>query len=340
MKISVIYGYSEASPDDLKYIENLLGKYDIESSIMYVDDLEKLDKDIDLIITIGGDDIILKTLLYLYDKEIPLLSLYGRRSRGFLYVAGINLFPELLNEIIRRNYIVEDRVRLAIKMGSKTLPPVLNDAVILSKVSGRLIRYSLYINNEFIWRDDADGVIVSTPTGSTAYALSAGGSIIKDANVFEIVPINTLIPTHKPIVTSSKNRILICDLTPDEYILILDGQIRIEIDTDKIEFYRSKYRARFIKLRDSTNFSIDKRLVRRMIPSAEADILKDMPPSAKLIYKVLEYEGPLTYRELLIKSGLPARTLRYALNKLLSRGIIIKSHLDRDVRKMIYMLKK
>jgi len=338
MKVAVIYGQDEVKDRDISMLSKLLDRYKIDSIIIDENNLTKIDKNINLLITVGGDHLILKALLYFSDKEVPILGLHGRRSEGFLYLASIDLFPKILNEVIKGNYVIEDRIRLALEMGVKKLPSALNEIAIFSKMSGRLIRYSLYINNEFIWRDDADGVIISTPTGSTAYALSAGGSIIRDADVFEIVPVNTLIPTHKPIITSCKNEIIINDLNPNENILIIDGQVRVNVETERIRLYLAKQRARFIKLKDSTVFNIDKRLVRRILPTAKTHAIEGLPPSVKLVYKVLEYEGPLTYKELIDKSGLPTRTARYALKILLDRGMIVKSYLNRDAKKTIYKL--
>lgn len=336
MKLALIHGLGELSKRDFEMIDKILTRYRIGYRIFSEGELEYLEKDLNLIIVIGGDRVLIKSLLILSDFGTPILSLYGRRSKGFLYVAGIDSFSEVLHEVIIGNYIIEDRTRIATEFNNKMLAPALNEVAIFSKLSGRLIRYSLFINGEFIWRDDADGVIISTPTGSTAYALSAGGSIIKNADVFEIVPVNSLIPTHKPMVTSSKNEILVSDLAPNENVLVIDGQIRVVIESETVKFYKAKFNARFIRLKKNSIFNIDKRLVRRIIPGVKHENVIQLPPSAKLVYKVLEYEGPLTYREILEKSGLPSRTVRYALKTLIDKRIIIKSSLERDARKSIY----
>jgi len=340
MRIGIVYGEEELNSRDILGIRDILERYKIDYEVYPEENIGGISEELDMIIAIGGDSLVLKTLLNLSEIEIPILSLYGRRSKGFLYVAGLDRFTEIINMVIQGNYIIEERTRLGIRMGGRKLPSVLNDAVILSRDAGRLIRYTLYIDNEYIWRDDADGVIISTPTGSTAYALSAGGAIIRDADVIEIVPINTLIPTHKAIITSSKKKVLVSGLTPGEEILILDGQIRLAVDTDSIEVYRSKYKAKFVRIRNLIDFNIDRRLASRILPKRDTGYLKDLPPSAKLVYKILEYEGALTYRELLVKSGLPPRTIRYALKKLLDKELIIRSQLDRDARRMLYMLRE
>ena len=119
-------------------------------------------------------------------------------------------------------------------------------------------------------------------------------------------------------------------------MLIIDGQIRVSIDSEEVYVRKSSYCARFIKPSNSV-YDLDRRLVKRALRSVRAS-LENLPPSAKLVYKVLEYEGPLTTREIRAKTGLPARTVSYALKRLLTKKLVVKKPYSRDPRKSVYML--
>ncbi len=339
MRIKIVYDEGEVTKEDVFEIERFLSRLNINYEWIKLSQNNLVDiGDSDYIIVVGGDRLILRTLLSLPDKSIPIVSLNGRRSKGFLSISGVENLPEVVKEIIRGNYSIENRIRLSAMTNDSTLAPALNELAIFSKYSGKLIRYTLTINDEFIWRDNADGVIIATPTGSTAHALSAGGPIIKDGDVFAIVPVNSLIPTHKPIITSSSNTIIIDDLRPNEDILIIDGQIRHSINTETIVIRKAEYDAKFLRLRIDTSSDFDRRLARRAGSQTVTASLEDLPPSAKLVYKVLEYEGPLTTREIISKTGLPPRTVRYAINLLIDKRLVVKRHFDRDARVSVYSI--
>lgn len=345
MKVGIVSEVSEVLESELKSIIRELNKLHIEYVLSFSisEDIEKKDVkiseiDADYIIIIGGDRLILRTLLDLRDRETPIVSLSGRRSTGFLSITGVENLPIILRELIRGNYTVEDRIRLEADLDGKYTSSALNEFSIFNRSSGMIIRYSLYINNDFIWRDTADGVIISTPTGSTAYALSAGGPIVKDGDMIVIVPVNTLNPMHKPIVTSSKSTILLTDLEPNKDILIMDGQIRKVIPSRELVIKRSKFNAKFVKINYAEIYDIEKKLSNRLLSKKVRMHLTNLPPSAKLVFKTLEYEGSLTTKELIEKTGLSPRTLSYALKKLLDGKIIIRRFHDRDARIQVYSI--
>ncbi len=344
-EFGIVYEKGEVSEGDLKNISSFLNKMDIgyrlhpENSILCKNGrvcFEGLK--VDYIFVIGSDKIVLKTLLGISGREVPIVSLYGRKSRGFFAIAGIDSFPEVVREIVSGNYMLEERMRLCAKVGDIELPSALNELAIFSKESGSIIRHTLSIGNEIVWRDVSDGVIVATPTGSTAYALSAGGPIVKDADVFVIVSVNSLVPTHKPIVTSSDKIIYIGDLLKNENIIVIDGQVRRTIDSDTVTVYKSKYKAKFLKINMENIIDLDTRLSKRVNIKRLYSSLEGLPPSAKLVYKILEYEGPLNRIELINRTGLPSRTVDYALNLLVSKGVVVRKQVDKDARMTIYAI--
>ncbi|MGC9085558.1 MAG: NAD(+)/NADH kinase [Thermoproteota archaeon] len=345
VRIGVVFEKGEVSNEDLKRITSLLGRLNVGYRIYSETNITSKngyiifeDLDVDYMIIIGGDKIVLKTLLGISSEEIPIINLYGRKSRGFFAFASIDSFSDVIMEIVRGNYDVDERDRLVAKINGLELPPALNELAIFSRESGSLISYTLHINDEMIWKDASDGIIVATPTGSTAHALSAGGPIVKDADVFVIVSVNTLVPTHKPIVTSSNNIICINDLSKNENIIVVDGQVRKIIDSDTITVHKSSYKAKFISINTDKILDLDVKLSKRILSKKPVQVIESLPPSAKLVYKILEYEGPLNRREIISKSGLPSRTADYALSVLLHKGIIAKRQVDKDARMSTYTI--
>lgn len=346
MRVGVVSIRNEVNAEEIRFIQKISG--DLGLKVEFCEDIAPIigiqgvpikDMDVNFILTIGSDKVILRTLMALPDKTIPIIALHGHGSRSFMAIANIDEFPDVIKYVIRGDYIVERRLRLRVKVDDGGFPPALNEVAILSKVSGGLIRYSLRINNELIWRDEGDGVIIATPTGSTAYALSAGGPIITtDLDVIDIVPINSMIPLHKPIITSAFNTITIENIYPKGYSLIIDGQTRQIIDMDKINIYKAEHDAAFIKIPGKMYSLLDKKLRDRIITAPTTPLMTQLPPSCKLILKILQYEGPLTTKEIIYKSGLPVRTVNYALKILMNRDIIVKRTSSRDARQNIYMI--
>jgi DNA-binding MarR family transcriptional regulator len=127
-------------------------------------------------------------------------------------------------------------------------------------------------------------------------------------------------------------------LDPNEAVLIIDGQIRVDIESSGIVIKRTEHDAKFLHLKTDIGNFIDKKLERRASHKVVSTSLEGLPPSAKLVFKVLEYEGPLTTREILSKTQLPPRTVRYALNNLIKKGLVIKRFYDRDARLSVYSI--
>jgi NAD+ kinase len=194
------------------------------------------------------------------------------------------------------------------------------------------MEYNLSVDDEVVWRDYGDGVIISTPNGSTAYSMSAGGPmILQRTPVFAIVSINSLDVTRRPVVVSEASRIKIGEVSSDYgCVVVVDGTYRIKVK-DTVEANKWFTSARLVRLPE-TSKAMDKMV--RKVRLAE-DLLK-MPPSAKLILKTLEHEGPLTRRDLAKRTMLPDRTARMALALLAQRGLIKRKPLLRDPRHKLY----
>ena len=209
---------------------------------------------------------------------------------------------------------------------------VLNDAAVFPSKSAMLMEHTLHVNGEEVWHDSSDGIIVSTPMGSSAYSMSAGGPVLfQDSAVFEIISVNSLDVTRRPVIVSNKSAIEIDDIHSSLHCeVILDGLERHKV-SKTMTCAQSFPPVHIIRLKkNSTAISA---LVKKVHLAEE---LLSMPPSSKLLLKTLEYEGALTQKEMASKTLLPARTVRLALSHLLKKGYIKRRVSIRDARQKIY----
>lgn len=276
-------------------------------------------EDLDAVVVVGTDRDILDLLQMLERTSLPILGIGLPGYSGFLIEAGWEEADSALDKLSRGDYIVSKYARLEATVDDKAKIYALNEIAIFPSRSATLMEYSLYVDGEHVWHDIADGVLVSTPMGSTAYALSSGGCIVMaGAEVFEIVPVNSVDTSRRPIIVHDDSLIEIRDVS-SRYSCeaIADGSRRIKV-AERAVFKKGDAPALFISFHARTAKSIEKKL--RLISE-----LQEMPPSAKFVYKMLETEGPSTVKELASKTGLPQRTVRYALSILSKKGLVEKS---------------
>ncbi len=168
----------------------------------------------DLIISLGGDGTLLTAARALVDSDIPLLGINLGRL-GFLADVSIKNFKQHLIEVLNGKYSVEKRFYIEgafLHEGDQVSSNfALNDIIIHSHKSLSMIGYEVYSNGDLIHKQRADGVIVTTPTGSTAYALSGGGPIMHPSlETLAIVPICPHTLSNRPIVLPADQKIEIC----------------------------------------------------------------------------------------------------------------------------------
>ncbi len=275
---------------------------------------------------VGNDRTFLK-VLGSFSEEVTVL-LIATDEKSFLSDVNIREFTKILPKLKRKKYYLEKRTRIKID----NHPPALNEIGVFPRRSATLMRYSLKINGSTLYRTSADGVIISTPTGSTGYSLSLGGPIIKhDAGVFVITPVAPMSRKIRPIVVSEKDEIELYDILSDTSVeIVIDGYYRKRID-DSIVIKKAK---------DINLIKFDKTPVTQKLDEIETSRVYDLPPSAKYILKILEYNGPMTQKEIISESMLPERTVRHALTVLLKNRFISKRVSIRDPRQDIYKVVK
>ena len=165
----------------------------------------------DLIIAIGGDGTMLYAASLTGDSGIPLLGV-NRGRLGFLTDVSPNEMLESLDEILNGNYTRESRLRLqatlSVSDGEKKTALALNDIVLQRRDTGRMLDFETRISGQYVNTHMGDGLIVATPTGSTAYALSCGGPIIEPSlDSVVVVPICPHTLSDRPIVIPAHQHI-------------------------------------------------------------------------------------------------------------------------------------
>lgn len=208
---------------------------------------------VDVILVLGGDGTFLGMARLACKHGTPMLGI-NLGGLGFLTEVTVDELYPMMERIIKGDYDVEERQMLltTIHREKNTIGTyeVLNDVVINKGAVARIIDLGIYIDDSHVTTYRADGIILSTPTGSTAYSLSAGGPIVHPRiPVTIITPICPHTLTNRPLVVSSdmKVEIKVTTQEPDTY-LTLDGQIGIRLNTeDIIEVQRTDTSVKLIK---------------------------------------------------------------------------------------------
>jgi len=291
--------------------------------------------DRDAVIVVGRDRDLLLIHQVLKENDIPILGVSIGGETSFLMDTHIENFRRAVEYLAHGNIIVEEITRIQVESDEMDAFAI-NEVAIFPRRSASLLEYALFINDEFVWRDHCDGVIIATPMGSTAYALSAGGAIIAPkARVLEIVSVNSIDPSRRPFVVPDESEISIREINSKYTIeIIVDGIVREPLKSDYLTIRVAKKPMKLLRLPRKERI-YDERILKKMRLGEE---ILSLPPSAKLVLKVLEYEGPMTQKDLVEKTMLPHRTVRYALSILISRGLVREDLLNRDARVKIYRL--
>lgn len=219
-------------------------------------------ENVDCILVLGGDGTLLNTARILAPSGIPLFGVnFGQL--GFLTEVEIADVVPSLEKLLAGQFTIEERMMLeaAVSRDGQIINKYicLNDVVITKGAFSRLIYLETFINGEYVETYPADGLIVSTPTGSTAYSLSAGGPLVEpNLELMLITPICPHTLYARPMVVSSEEEIKVHLISNQgEVMLTLDGQHGISIKQgDEIIVKKSTCKARLLKLRQRTFFKV------------------------------------------------------------------------------------
>ncbi len=224
---------------------------------------EDLGDVIDLAMVVGGDGTMLSTARKLAKYQVPAVGVNLGRL-GFLTDIALDDLEASIDDILSGTHRTEKRTLLSISISieGKQLYQGLavNDAVLSKGNTGRLVEFETHINDVFVSHTRSDGVIIATPTGSTAYSLSAGGPIIYPTlPVFSIAPICPHTLSNRPIIIDSRDRIRINAIKTSETHanLSLDGSIVHKIQGgETLELTAAPHQLSMIRMRSHDHFEI------------------------------------------------------------------------------------
>lgn len=227
--------------------------------------LDTLAQNSDLVVVIGGDGTLLHTARTLAPYDVPIVGV-NRGRLGFLADISADKMLDSIDQILAGNYEEDPRFLLqtSIDHGDGALSDetvALNDVVLHKWLTARMIEFELKINGRFVESQRSDGIIISTPTGSTAYALSGGGPLVyPDLEAILLVPICPHALSNRPIMVSASSSIelRLCGRTsPDAVRVTCDGQTTLELTNEsRIRIEKSKHPARLFHPAGHDHFEI------------------------------------------------------------------------------------
>ncbi len=216
----------------------------------------------DLIIVLGGDGTLISTCRLVADKGVPVLGV-NIGGLGFLAEIPVEKLYEMLEMVLTGNCPIEERLMLkaqVLRHGALIAEyNVLNEVVVNKAALARIIDLETYINQSYVTTFKADGLIISTPTGSTAYSLSAGGPVLYPTlDNMVVTPICPHTLTNRPIVLAGNSVIEVILRSPTERVyLTLDGQVGFSVmQNDTVVVVKSPFKTRLLIPCDRDYFEI------------------------------------------------------------------------------------
>lgn len=219
---------------------------------------------VDLLITLGGDGTMLRAARLGAEKAVPMLGVKMGRL-GFLAEIFPNEWEDPLGQMLDGDYWVEERlmIRVRVERNGQSDPcqvrceyDALNDVVLSRGSLARIVRVSTSLDGGYLTTYTCDGLIVSTATGSTAYALAVGGPILPpELNNILVIPVAPHMSMDRAVVLSEGTEVRLRVYSDHSAMLTVDGQFEVEVDDrDEVVVVGSPYRARFIRMRPRSYF--------------------------------------------------------------------------------------
>jgi NAD+ kinase len=223
---------------------------------------EKMAEHIDLLIVLGGDGTLLSAARAVGAFKVPILAV-NLGGLGFLTSVTLEELYPVLEQAIAGENRTSERMMLEAEISRKGASAIrqlaLNDAVANKGALSRMLEFDVYVDRDHVGRYRADGLIVATPTGSTAYSLAAGGPVVHpDLDAFVITPICPHMLTNRPFVIPGSAKVEIDFAPADEPVyLTLDGQIGFELEpADRVSITKSSSKVVYVRPPRKTYFEI------------------------------------------------------------------------------------
>lgn len=219
-------------------------------------------KNVDLIISLGGDGTLLRAARLAAAKDIPVFGV-NLGGLGFLTQVGIDSLEKSLEKLYKGRYFLDERMMLncTVKRREEEIKKftALNDVVIGKGAFARIICLATYVNNDYVITYSADGLVVSTSTGSTAYSLSAGGPIVNpNINSIILTPICPHTLSARPLIVGENDQVKVKLESNEEKVMVtIDGQEGFVLKPkDEVIIKKSNHKARLITFKEKSFYAI------------------------------------------------------------------------------------
>ncbi|MCR5732848.1 MAG: NAD(+)/NADH kinase [Sphaerochaetaceae bacterium] len=264
--VIVANGGKEIAKKVAKDIDKYLRSHNVSSTIVVTDketDFSCIDSKTNLLVSVGGDGTVLATARAVLEYGIPILAV-NLGTFGYITEIGPNEWQEALDDIFEDKETISRRLTLKVivSRGDKKVFKcfALNDAVVSSAGISRMVHLNLKINNTMAGQFRSDGLIISTPTGSTGYSLAAGGPILfNDMSAILVTSICPFTLSNRPLVVGS-NDVVTINVPKGQrtdLLLTVDGQVKFEIlEGDEVVVEKSRSRILLVNSRKRNQIEI------------------------------------------------------------------------------------
>ena len=219
------------------------------------------DQDMDFAVVFGGDGTVLSAFRQVAPQGIPLLAV-NTGHMGFITEIYLSQLDKAIDRLLANQYQVEERSMVVVKLYSRDVlmweALCLNEMVIQRQPLTSMCHFEVQVGEHAPVDIAADGIIISTPTGSTAYSLSAGGPVIAPGvSVLQLIPICPHSLASRGLVFPNCDPVTITSANPESLVMVVDGNAGCYVvPTDRVRLERSPYKARFVRLKSPEFFRV------------------------------------------------------------------------------------
>ncbi|HTF04076.1 MAG TPA: NAD kinase [Bacteroidia bacterium] len=256
-----------------EFLQVLREQFSIKSKVKELDDYNQVRGAADFLLSIGGDGTILETIAFIRNSGIPVVGINTGRL-GFLAGVTVEQAAEsVIENLAARKYSLDKRTLLRLDTESNLFGDVnfaMNELTVQRKDSSAMMTIHAWVNGEFLNSYWADGLIVATPTGSTAYSLSCGGPLmIPDAKSFVITPLSPHNLNVRPLIVPEESEILLkVEGRSPQYLASLDARTKTFAEAEELRIRKGDFKISLVRfdnqhffdvIREKLMWGVDKR---------------------------------------------------------------------------------
>ncbi len=232
-------------PESYAALKPILGQW--QNKALFIDDDESLN--LDFAISLGGDGNYLRTARRVANFGIPILGI-NLGHLGFLTDLDVDEATSLLPRLFKADYTIEERKQIAVYLDDKFLGDALNDLAILKRETGSMISIHTLLDGDYLADYEGDGLVIATPSGSTAYSLSVYGPIITpNSPCLLLAPVAPHSLSIRPLVISDEMTLeMRVESRNDSYLLVLDGESQTLSCGTKLKVKSSIHKIKMLRL--------------------------------------------------------------------------------------------